>query len=199
MKLEDALFYMVIDAEIALDPIVPELCCAAIAGGVDIIRMDCAGQDQAKTEHMAGRIVEVCRAEDALFIVGNNVEIAAAAKADGVHFSSIESSIGMARSCLDVEAIVGLSSTSTDEASLAVEVGADYVLHQGGTASPSVFRALNGAGGVPLFADGIAGQDDVRELVDAGVYRFCIDSNILGRDNITEQAAEFSRILGRCM
>ena len=167
MKLEDALFYMVIDSGMTLDPIVPELCCAAIAGGVDVIRMECDGADHGELEQVAQKISEVCRAEDALFIVGNNIEIAAAAKADGVHFSSIESSVGMAKTCLGMDAIVGLSSTSVDEESLAIEVGVDYVLHMGGTDSPAAFSAISGAGGVPFFAGKITGLDDVRELVEA--------------------------------
>ena len=199
MKLEDALFYMVIDAGVTLDSQVTDLCSAAIAGGVDIIRMECDGSEECELEQMAQKVAEVCREEDALFIVGDNIEIAASVKADGVHFSSIESSVGMAKTCLGMNAIVGLSSTSVDEASLAIEVGVDYVLHLGGKDSHSTFSAISGGGGVPFFAGKITGMDDVRELVASGVYRFCIDSCMFEKDNITQQAAEYSRILGRCM
>jgi len=169
-----------------------EFCAQAIAGGVDIVRLDGA------TPETAAETAEVCRREDALFIVGEDASLAASVEADGVHFGSSDASMGLARAVLGIDAIVGLGVSTLDEARLALEVGGDYLVHGGGTACPGVFASLGGTGS-PLFAGGITGIDDAARIVAGGVYRLCIGASLVSEEDVTEDAAAYARLLGRCI
>jgi thiamine monophosphate synthase len=141
----------------------------------------------------------VCREDDALLIVADRAETAAAVGADGLHLSGGGPEIGMARVVMGGDALVGMTSRTVEEAGLALEVGADYLLHYGGTECPAVFAGLGRSAGVPLFAAGLDGLEDARRIVEAGIYRLCVDGDRIGQGDTTEALAEYSRVLGRSM
>lgn len=184
---------MFIEPDVASEPGLGELCAQAIAGGVDVIRLDGASAGP------ASEVSEVCRREDAIFILAEDPAMAATVHADGIHFGSPDASIGLARAVMGMDAIVGLDVNSPNQARLGLEVGADYLVYGGGTACPGVFASLGGGAGAPLFAGGIAGSDDAASIVGGGVYRLCIGSLLLAGDDVTEGAAAYSRLLGRCI
>ena len=195
MRLDDSMLYLCVETEQAGSADTSEFCSAAIAGGVDIISLDCSSQSRTLEEN-AVEIAEICRSNDALFIVGDNAELAARLGADGVHLTPIESSIGIARAVTGMQSLVGMSTRSVDEAFLALEVGADYLIHLKGTACRDDFAAVAGGGAAPMFAGGIGGKDEAERIVESGVYRLCVSSEIFKGDGF-EEAAELSRLLGR--
>ncbi len=191
MRLEDALLYLILDD--AVDE--PDaFCAAAIAGGVDVVHA--SAQSAGGSEGLAA-LREVCRRDDALFVISDDADIAAEVGADGLHLSSATASVGQARAVIGMDGIVGMSTRSSSDAMLGLEVGADYLLHWAGTGCPSAFSGLPGAAGHPLFAAGLLSIDDAQEVVERGVYRLCIKSKLLAGDDVTGQAAAFSRVLGR--
>ena len=100
---------------------------------------------------------------------------------------------------MGIDAIVGMSTHSSSDAMLGLELGADYLLHWEGTVSPSVFAGLPGAVGRALFVAGLSSIEDAQSVVERGVYRLCIESSLLEGGDVTEQAAAYSRALGRSM
>ena len=48
-----------------------------------------------------------------------------------------------------------------------------------------------------LFAAGLSSPDDARAVVEGGVYRLCVEASLLADGDVTENAAAFSRLLGR--
>ncbi len=194
MRLEDALFYMILTPPVSgsLD----DFCTAAIAGGVDIIHVSKAIAENA--DALVG-IRDVCHRADALLVVEGDAVAAQSVQADGLHLSASTDSVGQARAILGVDSIVGMSTHTSSDALLGLEVGADYLVHWAGTASPSVFSGLPGAAGQALFAAGLSSVDDARRVVEGGVYRLCIESKLLENGDVTEQAAAYSRVLGRCI
>lgn len=64
---------------------------------------------------------------DALFIVNDDVKIARAVKADGVHLGQEDMSVQEARKILGTDCIIGVSTHNIEEAILAQEQGADYI------------------------------------------------------------------------
>lgn len=63
----------------------------------------------------------------ALFIVNDDVDIALAVKADGVHLGQDDMPVEAARSILGAEAVIGVSTHSPSQALEAVRSGADYI------------------------------------------------------------------------
>ncbi|MBT3191954.1 MAG: thiamine phosphate synthase [Verrucomicrobia bacterium] len=194
MRLEDALLYMILKAPAAGSP--SDFCAAAIAGGVDVIHVSAevaANAEQLQAVH------DVCRRDDALLVVADDAAIGLSVEADGLHLSASTASVGQARATMGMDTIVGMSTRSSSDAILGLEVGADYLLHWEGTLSPSVFSGLPGAAGQALFAAGLSSVDDARSIVERGVYRICIESPLLEGGDPSELAAAYSRVLGRSM
>lgn len=63
----------------------------------------------------------------ALFIVNDDVDIALAVKADGVHLGQDDMPVEAARLILGAEAVIGVSTHSPSQAQEAVRSGADYI------------------------------------------------------------------------
>lgn len=198
MRLEDSQLYLILDTTGKSPDQLDSLCADAIAGGVDVIQVLINGEQEISID-LLKRIKDICRHDDALFLLQNNADLASEVAADGVLLDSGSMPIGQIRAVLGMDALVGILSKNKTDAELGIEVGADYILHSEGMACASVFAALPGAVGLPLFAAGINTIDEARQIVEDGIHRFCIHSNSLAESNITEQIAEYSRLLGRCI
>ena len=192
MRLEDSLLYLVLD--IATDSDIAEFCSAAIAGGVDVIHMPSV---MASDNELLKSVRDICLRDDALFVVAEDAVLAMGVAADGVHLSSPNDSVGQVRAMIGVNDLVGISTKEANEAVLALEVGADYLLHWAGVGCPAAFSGLPMAAGSVLFAAGIASHEDARAVVAGGIYRLCVGAKLLADGDVTENAAAFSRILGR--
>ncbi len=198
MRLEDALLYLVLTVDGLEASEAARLCRDAIKGGVDMVQIrtaDKAGFNDALVQEVGN----ICKEEDALFIIADAPDLAHHANVAGIHLDRSDISIGQARSIIGMDQVIGLSSSSVDEAMLALEIGADYLMHNGGARSPSDFNLLKNISGVPLFAAAIGNIDEARRIVEGGVYRLCIGSEIIDSGRITEQMSQISRILGRCI
>lgn len=196
MRLEDALLYLVVREEDMLNRDVGALCRQAIAGGVDIIQVPPRAQGRELTDELR-QVLAACRDDDALLVVQDDAELAMSLGADGVHLRSPDSEFGMARAIVGMERLVGLSSGTLDEARLAQEVGADYLLYLAADGAP--LAGLRELAGTPVYAGGIASPGDAAGRVDVGLLRICVDSGSLGAGDVTGNAAEYSRALGRWM
>jgi len=196
MRLEDAALYLQLDRAPSAPADAASLVRAAIAGGADVIQMP--GTDGMAAETHAA-IVAVCREDDALVLVADDCAAAIAAQADGVVLSGSEGSLGQARASLGMTALVGMQVGHIDEAGLALEVGVDFLIYVGGTATPGAFAMLAGAAGNILYAGGLDGPDAARAVVAGGVYRLCVAASRVQDGNVAENVAAYSRILGRCL
>jgi thiamine monophosphate synthase len=192
MRLEDALLYLVLDA--SLDDAVDAFCLKAIAGGVDVIQMPAA---LAADADQLQKLRHVCRQSDALLLVADDADAVVAGEVDGLHLTDATASVGQARATLGGDALVGMSTRTRSDAMLGLEMGLDYLLHWEGPLSPGTFATLPGAAGDVLFAAGLNSLEDAQRVVDQGVYRLCIESKLICEGDVTEQAAAYSRVLGR--
>src|SRR5215470_3304622 len=101
---------------------------AAIAGGARAIqyRNKIASPPLRRAQALALR--DLCAARGVTFIVNDDVDLAYAVDADGVHVGRDDAPIARARSRLGQTAIVGVSCyDSLERATAAVAAGADYV------------------------------------------------------------------------
>ena len=92
---------------------------------VQLRRKD-AGDDALR--RAADRLMPVCHARDAAFLVNDRPALAAAAGADGVHIGADDGGYAAARAAVGSDAIVGVSCYDSRDRGLdAAEAGADYV------------------------------------------------------------------------
>jgi thiamine-phosphate diphosphorylase len=190
MRLEDAFLSVttggVLPAECA------GWCREAIAGGADLIQLVPEGMGTAEIAAVA----EVCREDDALFVVEERAELAAETGADGVVLGRADGPIAAARAAMGMNALVGLTARSVDEAKLGLALGADYLVFEDELGAASL-AAVRSVAVIPVFAGRIEGVARAAELVDTGVFRLCVLGRSIGPDRVREQVAEYSRLLGR--
>lgn len=101
----------------------------AIRGGATMIQFREKGSKAARLaakEDLARRIQAICRRHGVPFIVNDDVELALALNADGVHIGQDDEPAAQVRERIG-DKILGVSVHSTAEARLAEELGADYL------------------------------------------------------------------------
>ncbi len=124
-----------------------------IAGGADALQLRAKGIPDRRLLPLAERFCALCKAEGAISIINDRIDIAVLSDADGVHLGQDELPPQAARALEHRPLLVGGSTHSTDELCSAIAAGYDYV----------------GVG--PAFASGTkpgltpAGLDYVRQAV----------------------------------
>ena len=100
---------------------------AALKGGIDIVQYREKTADDEVRLTLADKLKTLCHQHNALFIVNDRVDIAAAVGADGVHLGQQDLPMTAARHILGPLPIVGRSTTSPAEMARAIDEGADYI------------------------------------------------------------------------
>jgi thiamine-phosphate pyrophosphorylase len=99
---------------------------AAIRGGAAVIQY--RDKNPANAPMVASELVKICRNHNVPLIINDNVELAAQAKADGVHLGKDDGEIIEARNRLGHQAIIGVSCYNSLERALTAQIlGATYV------------------------------------------------------------------------
>jgi len=76
---------------------------------------------------IAREIKSICVRHNVPFVINDDIDVALAVDADGVHIGQSDISLSRARSLLGNEKIIGVSAGSLEEALNAKENGADYI------------------------------------------------------------------------
>jgi len=101
---------------------------AALQGGVDALQLREKDLPAAELFVLACKLRELCRHYGARFLVNDRVDVALAAKADGVHLAVNSFTPADARRLLGPEALIGASAHSLAEARAAANAGADFIV-----------------------------------------------------------------------
>lgn len=143
-----------------------------------------------------GRKVQaLCRKYQVPFLIDDQVEVARALDADGVHLGQEDEAIERVRAVLDREKIIGISAHNVEEALEAQRKGADYLgvgaLYPTGSKkdasvlAPGVFRQVVEAVRIPVVGIGGIHEAQYGEVLDQGAAGCAMISGILGADDIT--------------
>lgn len=175
-RLSNASLYLVCDAQ------PDEFLLAALRGGVDIVQLrDKRAVDGELLEH-ARRFAELTAAHDALLIINDRPEIAAASGADGVHLGQGDMPVGQAREIVGADCLIGLSTHTPEQ--IDVARGVDYIgvgpVHATPTkpGRPAVgldlVRYAAAHASVPFFAIGGIAPENVQAVREAGAARVAV-------------------------
>ena len=153
-------------------------------------------------------ICSLCRRYEVPFIVNDNVDIAVACGADGIHVGQEDLAAGEVRRRVGENMILGVSVHTVEEARQAVQDGADYLGL--GTVFPTstktdvdvmprdTLRAICGAVDVPIVAIGGLNRSNILQLSGSGVDGVALVSAIFSAENIEETCREL-RVLSEKM
>ena len=172
----------------------------ALEGGIAMLQYRNKGR---QTLDEARRLAAMCRRSGVPFLVNDDIEIALASGADGVHLGRDDGNLAAARARLKGK-ILGVSCyDSLATARMAVAAGADYVAFGSVFASPtkpSAVRAplsLFGEAtplGVPLVAIGGITLENAPQLLRAGAHALAVISDLFDAPDIAVRARAYGKL-----
>ena len=181
-----------------------EVCTAAIAGGAAMLQYRDKTRDDARRREEAAALSSLCAKSKIPLIVNDDVELAAAVGAAGVHLGEDDADIASTRARLGPNAIIGVSCyDSLERARELAASGADYLAFGAFFPSPTKpharaatlqllrdARALN----LPLVAIGGITAANGAALIDAGADFLAVISAVFGARDVREAARELSAL-----
>jgi thiamine-phosphate pyrophosphorylase len=125
---------------------------AALQGGVDAVQLREKNLPAAELFSLACTLRELCRRYGARLLINDRVDVALAAKADGVHLPVNSFTPADARRLLGPGALIGTSTHSLAEARAAADGGADFIVFGPLFDTPSK-RPFGSPVGLPALAE----------------------------------------------
>ena len=172
----------------------------ALKGGATFIQLREKELDEEHFLEEAKEIKELCRRYQVPFVINDNVEIALAVDADGVHVGQSDMEAGDVRAKLGPDKMIGVSAQTVEQAVMAEQNGADYlgvgaVFPTGSKAdalevSHDTLIAICKAVKIPVIAIGGISKENILELSGSGVCGIAVISAIFSKDDIEEAARE---------
>lgn len=124
---KDLLLYAVTDRHWLNGRTLVDVVKESLDGGVTMIQLREKSLDEGKFLEEAKELQALCRERHVPFIVNDNVDIAKAMDADGVHVGQDDMAALDARAKLGPDKLIGVSAHTVEEALLAEKQGADYL------------------------------------------------------------------------
>ena len=172
----------------------------ALKGGATFVQLREKNLDSAHFLEEAKEIKELFRQYGVPFVINDNVEIALAMDADGVHVGQSDMEAGDVRRKLGADKLIGVSAQTVEQALLAQERGADYLgvgaVFPTGSKADAVevghdtLKAICEAVTIPVVAIGGITRDNVAELKGSGISGIAVISAIFAQKDIQAAAAD---------
>ncbi len=153
---------------------------------------------------LAEQLKSVCKKYNVPFIINDNVDIALAVDADGVHIGQDDMGIKKRREILGPYKIIGTSTHNVQEALQAVADGADYIgcgaVFGSGTKKDASFLGVPGlkeicrAVDIPKVAIGGITAENIFQLKGTGVNGVAVVSAILAQNDISAAAKQLYQL-----
>lgn len=173
---------------------------AALRGGATFVQLREKNLDEEHFLEEAKEIKELCKKYQVPFVINDNVDIALAMDADGVHVGQSDMEAGSVRETLGPDKIIGVSAQTVEQAILAQERGADYlgvgaVFPTGSKddaeeVSRETLRAICAAVDIPVIAIGGISTENVKELAGSGICGIAVISALFAKPDIEEATRE---------
>lgn len=180
---------------------------AALKGGVTCVQLREKELDEVAFLQEAKDICALCRRYNVPFIINDNVEIAIACGADGIHVGQEDMAAGKVRRRVGDSMILGISVHTVEEARQAVQDGADY-LGLGAVfptstktdveqMSSETLQTICNAVDVPIVAIGGINRDNLLKLAGSGVDGVALVSAIFSAEDIEGACRELRALSER--
>lgn len=178
----------------------------ALRGGVTCVQLREKELPEADFLAEAREIGALCRSYGVPFIVNDNVKIALACGADGVHVGQSDMEAGHVRAEVGGQMMIGVSARTVGQAVKAQKAGADY-LGVGAVFSTSTkpdaaaishrtLKDICAAVDIPVVAIGGISRDNILELSGTGIDGVALVSAVFAAEDIEgrcRELKEFSR------
>lgn len=173
----------------------------ALGAGIKTLQLRDKVASGSELLDMAARLLELCRLHNAQLIINDQVDLAAAIGAHGVHLGRGDGSVKAARQRLGPGFIIG--ATCHDRLGWAKEAqqdGADYVAFgrffasstkpEASTAPVELLQQVKGAISLPLVAIGGINSSNAARLLHAGADSVAVCASIFAADDVSAAAQQ---------
>ena len=179
----------------------------ALAGGVTCVQLREKHLSFDKFLRTAKEIKALCQSYHVPFIVDDNLDIALACDADGLHIGQNDMPAAKARQLLGPDKILGVSAQTIKQAVAACQDGADYLgvgaVFPTGTKTDAVevpldtLKAITAAVDIPVVAIGGIGADNITQLSGTGIAGAAVVSAIFAQEDIKKAAANLRQLIAK--
>lgn len=198
---KDLLLYAVTDRHWLNGRTLVDVVKESLDGGVTMIQLREKSLDAGKFLEEAKELQALCRERHVPFIVNDNVDIAKAMDADGVHVGQDDMAALDARGAkLGPDKLIGVSAHTVEEALLAEKQGADYLgvgavfptssKSDVGEMSYETLKAICKAVSIPVVAIGGISGENVGKLAGSGICGVAVISAIYAAKDVKAAAAD---------
>lgn len=197
---KDLLLYAVTDRHWLNGRTLVDVVKESLDGGVTMIQLREKSLDEGKFLEEAKELQALCRERHVPFIVNDNVDIAKAMDADGVHVGQDDMAVLDARAKLGPDKLIGVSAHTVEEALLAEKQGADYLgvgavfptssKSDVGEMSYETLKAICKAVSIPVVAIGGISGENVGKLAGSGICGVAVISAIYAAKDVKAAAAD---------
>ncbi|MCP4283317.1 MAG: thiamine phosphate synthase [Gammaproteobacteria bacterium] len=177
----------------------------ALAGGVHVIQYRDKGSDPQLAREQAEGLLLLCRQAGIPLIINDNVDLAVAIGADGVHLGRDDPQLKSSRQRLGQRAIIGISCYNDFELALRAEKsGADYIAF--GRFFPSITKPAAVSANInllqrarselkiPAVAIGGITPENGAALITAGADMLAVIQGVFGQPDVRAACARFNRL-----
>ena len=175
----------------------------SLDGGVTFLQLREKELDEVHFLEEAKELQQLCREYQVPFIVNDNVDIAIAMDADGVHVGQSDMEAGDVRAKLGSDKIIGVSAQTVEQAILAEKHGADYLgvgavfptgsKDDADDVSYETLKAICEAVSIPVIAIGGITQENVKELAGSGICGIAVISAIYAQKDIRKASEDLKK------
>ena len=190
----DLLLYAVTDRHWLEGRTLKEVVKESLDGGVTFVQLrEKTLEDETFLEE-AKELKELCKKYNVPFVINDNVDIAIAMDADGVHVGQSDMEAGDVRAKLGPDKIIGVSAENVEQAVLAEKRGADYLgvgavfptgsKDDAADVSYETLKAICEAVSIPVIAIGGINEGNVSKLAGSGIVGVAVISAIYAAKDI---------------
>lgn len=174
----------------------------AIRGGATFIQIREKDLDNAAFLAQAKAVKAVTDRYGVPYVVDDNVEVAKAIDADGVHVGQSDMETGAVREKLGPDKIIGVSVQTVEQALLAEKRGADYLgvgavfptstKQDASEVSFEMLREICDKVSIPVVAIGGINRENVTQLAGSGIDGIAVVSAVFAAEDIEKATAELA-------
>lgn len=172
----------------------------ALENGVTCVQLREKNLDEASFIEEAKKISVLCRQYNTPFIVNDNVNVAIASNADGIHIGQEDMGLKDVREIVGENMIIGISAHTVEEAKFAQENGADYIgigtVFETSTKNDvdvipyEKVKSICDAVDMPKVAIGGINAENILKLKGSGIDGVAVVSAIFGAKDIGKATKE---------
>lgn len=172
----------------------------ALENGVTCVQLREKNLDEASFIEEAKKISVLCRQYNTPFIVNDNVNVAIASNADGIHIGQEDMGLKDVCEIVGENMIIGISAHTVEEAKFAQENGADYIgigaVFETSTKNDvdvipyEKVKSICDAVDIPKVAIGGINAENILKLKGSGIDGVAVVSAIFGAKDIGKATKE---------